>query len=382
MRQFSDIAAIVLAGGFSRRMGRFKPLLPLGERRTIERVVGLFQDAGIDNIQVVVGHRGDEIRRAVDSRGVVCVENPDYAEGMFTSVLAGVRSLPKQCRAFFIHPADIPLVRCQTVVRLMEACEDSSALVIFPTFDGRRGHPTLIRACLGPEILEWPGWGGLRALLQRHEDQSLELDVADEAVLLDVDTPEDYSQLLRRLTHEGLPSETECRVLMEKVQALPDPIAAHCRVVAEVARRLADAVNIAGLGIDAELVYRAALLHDIDRTGRDHARSGASLLKNHGFDRLAPLVATHMDLEVDGQSPLDESQLVYFADKLVAGDRIVDLEHRFARKLEKYGQDPAAAAAIARRRNVARRIRDKVAGITGLSIDAILMNVNSTDSEP
>jgi molybdenum cofactor cytidylyltransferase len=372
MVDFADIAAIVLAGGFSRRMGRFKPLLPLGDHRSIERVVHLFREAGIEKILVVVGHRGAEIRRAVASLNVVWVENPDYAEGMFTSVRAGVRALPEHCRAFFIHPADIPLVRCQTVMRLVVASEESPAQVIYPTFDGRRGHPTLIRAFLGPQILAWSGTGGLRSLLQKHEDQSLELPVADEAVLLDLDTPEDYSRMLARLGREGLPSETECRILIHEMQKLPAPIAAHCRVVAEVARRLAEALAAAGLGIDVELVRTAALLHDIARTGRDHARTGARLLESHGFDRLGPVVAAHMDLEVDPGNPLDASQIVYLADKLVAGDRIVDLEQRFARKMEKYGRDSAAAGAIENRRNMARCIRDKIEGITGTAIDTIL----------
>jgi molybdenum cofactor cytidylyltransferase len=372
MNEYSDIAAIVLAGGFSQRMGRFKPLLPLGDHRTIERVVHMFQDAGIDGILVVVGHRGDEIRRAVDPLNVVCVENPDYAEGMFSSVLAGVRALPEQTRAFFMHPVDIPMVRWQTVRRLAEAGRNSSAVVLYPTFDGRRGHPTLIRACLKPQIMEWPGAGGLRSLLQMYDADSLELPVADGAVLLDLDTPGDYSRMQARLTGEGLPTETECRVLMEGLQALPTAVAAHCRVVAEVARCLAESLHATGLGIDVELVYTAALLHDIARTGKDHARTGARLLESHGFKRLAPIVGAHMDLEVDTGASLDETQVVYLADKLVIGDRVVDLEQRFARKLEKYGHDPAAAAAITRRRDLARCIRDKVERMIGMAVESII----------
>jgi molybdenum cofactor cytidylyltransferase len=369
---FNDIAAIILAGGFSKRMGRFKPLLPLGDRRSIERVVGLFQDTGIATIMAVLGHRGAEIRRTVVSSDVVWVANPNYAEGMFTSVAAGVRALPESCRAFFIHPADIPLVRWQTVRRLLDAMGGQSVSVIYPTFDGRRGHPTLISACLVPQILKWPGTGGLRSLLQRHVDRSIELPVADEAVLLDLDTPEDYSRMQARLAHEGLPTEAECRVLIHDMQKLPASVAAHCRVVAEVARCLAEALYNAGLGIDVELVRTAALLHDIARTGRDHARTGAHLLKTHGFTRLAPIVSRHMDLQTEWGCPLDESQIVYLADKLVAGDRIVNLEQRFARKMDKYGHDPAAAGAIENRREMARRIRDKVEGMTGIAIDTIL----------
>jgi putative nucleotidyltransferase with HDIG domain len=371
MREYSDIAAVVLAGGFSRRMGRFKPLLPLGDGRTIERVVHLFQDAGIEEI-LVVGHRGAEIRRTVAPLNVVCVENPVYAEGMLTSVLAGIRALSEQCRAFFIHPVDIPMVRWQTVRRLADASEDSSALVLYPTFNGRRGHPTLIQACMGPQILEWTGSGGLRSFLQGHDAENLELPVADEAVLLDIDTPGDYSRMLARLTGEGLPTEAECRVLLDSLHALPATVAAHCRAVAAVARRLAESLRTNGLDIDVELVRTAALLHDIARTGKDHALAGARLLRAHGFIHLAPIVEAHMDLEVDPECPLDEIQVVFLADKLVIGDQVVDLEQRFARKMEKYGQDPGAADAIARRRDTARCIQDKVERVAGMAVDAMV----------
>jgi molybdenum cofactor cytidylyltransferase len=374
MGEFSKTAAIVLAGGFSKRMGRFKPLLQLGDHRPIERVVRMFQDAGVDEILVVIGHRGDEIRRALDPLNVACVENPDYAEGMFTSVLAGVQALSDQSLAFFMHPADIPMVRWQTVRRLIEAGRSSSAAVLYPTFDGRRGHPTLIRSGLAPQILKWPGTGGLRSFLQGYEAGGLEVPVADEAVLLDLDTPDDYRCMLARLSGQGLPTEAECRVLM---QELPDAVAAHCRAVSKVALCLAESLRTAGLDIEVELVRTAALLHDIARTGKDHARVGARLLESHGFPRLAPIVAAHMDLEVDKSCPLDEIQVVYLADKLVIGDQLADLEQRFARKMEKYGQNRETATAIAQRREAARWIRINMERMAGMDMDAILRAVRT-----
>jgi molybdenum cofactor cytidylyltransferase len=379
----SGIAAIVLAAGLSERMGRFKPLLPLGACRIIERVVKMFQGAGVTDIIVVAGHRGGEVRQAVDPLNVRCVQNADYPQGMFSSVLAGVRSLPEQCRAFFIQPVDIPMVRSQTVRRLVDAFEGASAEVLYPTFDGRRGHPTMIGASLKSGIIHWRGTGGLRTLLQGHEAGSLELPVADEAVLLDLDTPGDYQRMQARLPLEGLPGEAECRVLMEQMQVLPPSMAAHCRAVAAVAQRLAKALTTAGVSINVERVRSAALLHDIARTSRNHAAAGARLLESHGFSLLAPIVKTHMDLEVVADQPIDEAQVVYLADKLVAGDRLVDLEQRLTRKMAKYGRDPCAVAAIARRMENARRVQFKVERITGRGIAAIAGTGEALDgSEP
>lgn len=365
------ITAIVLAAGLSERMGQFKPLMPLGDQRVIERVVKLFQDAGIENVIVVAGHHALDVRQAIAPLNVRCVENPDYGHGMFTSVLAGIRALTPQCHAFFIHPVDIPMVRSQTVGRLAAAFEDTPATVVYPTFDGRRGHPPLIHSCLNSQILKWPGTGGLRRFLQCHETECLDLAVTDEGVLMDLDTPEAYRRMLTRLNHEGLPSAKECRVLMEGFQVMPPSIIAHCQAVAVVARRLAEALHAAGVSIDADLVHTAALLHDIARLDRDHARAGARLLESHGFTRLAPIVAAHMDLDVNAEEPIDETQVVYLADKLVSCKCCLNLEQRFATKMETFAQDPCAVAAIIRKRASARRIRDKVERITGLTLDVV-----------
>ena len=371
MKQRGGMAAIVLAAGLSERMGRFKPLLPLGRRQVVQRVVRLFQEAGLENVLVVVGQRAPEVRRAVTPLQVCCVENPRFHEGMFSSVLTGIRALPPRCRAFMIHPVDIPLVRARTVERLLEAFNDGPAAVIYPTFDGRRGHPPVIDAGLAPRILKWSGTGGLQGFLQRCEKETRELAVADEATVMDLDTPEDYRRMLARLRHEGLPSAEECRVLMDRFQNLPAATAAHCRTVAAVGRRLATALNACGLDLDVELTATAALLHDAARMEANHAEAGAHLLSFHGFTRLAPIVAAHMSLAVDMNAPLDEIQIVYLADKLVVGDRCATLEQRFARKMDTHGSDPRAALAIARKRENARRIQAKIERATGLALETL-----------
>ena len=183
MIENSTISAILLAAGLSRRMGCFKPLLSLGSSRIIERVVNFFQAVGVDDILVVTGHRAGDVCRTVAPFGAHCVENSAYRQGMFASVLTGIKALSEQCGAFFIHPADIPLVRPQTVMRLTVALKETHAAIIYPT---------LIQSRLRTKVLGKSHPGGLRAFLKKHEAESLEIPVADEAVLLDLDTPEDY----------------------------------------------------------------------------------------------------------------------------------------------------------------------------------------------
>ena len=369
----SAISTVLLAAGLSRRMGCFKPLLSLGTERTIERVVNFFKAGGVSDILVVTGHRAADVCQTVEPLGVRCVENPDYQQGMFTSILSGIKALSEQCRAFFIHPADIPLVRSQSVVRLIAALEATNAAIIYPVFCGRRGHPTLIQSRLKTRILEGSHRGGLRAFLKHHEAESLEVPVADEAVLLDLDTPEDYKRMLARPIPDGLPSDKECRVLLDEIQNLPAPIVAHCQAVSVVGQLIAQALQTAGITLDIDLVRTAAMLHDIARTHKkDHANSGADLLEYHGFSRLAPIVRAHMDIKMTANSPIDETQVVYLADKLVCEDRQVKLSQRFYHQIKKFGASPDALAAILKRRENALHIQEKVEQITHKSIDTIL----------
>lgn len=371
----SPLAAVVLSAGCSTRMQRFKPLLAMGRQRVVERVVALYQTVGIDDLIVVVGHRAADLRPVLAPLDVRCVENPDYRAGMFASVKAGVRELPSACGGVFVHPVDIPLVRPGTVDRLAAAFAAQPVSVAYPVFAGRRGHPPLIDAGLVPRLLQWSGEGGLRSFLENHDAASLDLTVADEAVGMDLDTPADYRRMLARLDGEGVPTANECRVLMEEIQALPAKIQAHCRMVAMVAREIAVALKTAGVQIDIDLVHAAALLHDIARLEPDHAQAGARLLARHGFSRIAPIVGAHMALDGDADGPLDAVRVVYLADKLVGGDRLVGVTQRLARAMDKHGRDPAAVGTIKRRMAAARRIQKRVEDVTGRSLDDLLAGI-------
>jgi molybdenum cofactor cytidylyltransferase len=195
-------AAIILAGGLSTRMKRFKPLLPLGGKTIADRVIELFSNEGID-VFLVAGYRHDDIAAHINKRDAVIVYNPDYEKGMFSSVQAGVRRLDPKYDAFFVSPVDIPLVSPATVRRLMEAGEENPGKIVYPVFGGKRGHPTLVPSALAPAILGWEKGGGLKAVLKSRESLALEIVVADSFILFDIDTPEDYAELLERWKCSG-----------------------------------------------------------------------------------------------------------------------------------------------------------------------------------
>jgi hypothetical protein len=159
---------------------------------------------------------------------------------------------------------------------------------------------------------------------------------------------------------------------MENVCRLPAPIVNHCRQVADVALRLATAVNAAGGALDLACIRAAALVHDLARLERNHAAAGADLLLQMGFPGLAGIVRTHMKIHVDSQAPIDEAQVVHLADKLVSGITVVDLAERFAAKRKKYGHDPATAQGIERRRQTALTIQAKVERLVGKTVARIV----------
>ena len=190
------VSAVILAAGFSSRLKDFKPLLPLGEMTLLERTVRLFQQNGIRDTRVVVGHRAEDLFPLLQSSGARWVLNESYREGMFSSVIAGISRLEVDREAFFLLPVDTPLVRPRTIRDLLEAYPRTGQHILYPTFQGRRGHPPLIATAFVEEIRLWKGDGGLRSFLGQYENESLEEEVADQYILRDVDTAEDYRELV------------------------------------------------------------------------------------------------------------------------------------------------------------------------------------------
>ncbi|MCP4753587.1 MAG: NTP transferase domain-containing protein [Proteobacteria bacterium] len=358
-------SAVVPAAGLSSRMKRFKPLLPLGDTTIVGRVIRLFLEAGIDDVRVVVGHRRDELRPVVQALGATVLVNPDYRNGMFSSVAAGVASLGPETTAFFVLPVDIPLVRSRTITRLAEAGLRQPDKIVRPCFDGKSGHPPLIPGRYIDEIADWSGDGGLKAVLEKHGSERIDVEVPDENILLDMDTPRDYEQLLDRLNRYGVPSRRAAEIVLAQTLQRETRLYAHSKAAAELAVRLAEEIGRTGLRLDMDLVFAAALLHDLAKGKPNHAKAGERLLKEMEYTPVAEIVAAHLDLALTEEEPVSEAEIVFLADKLLLGDRIVSLEERFKQGLDRYGRDPEAKRAIEGRWKTAQKIRGRIEAVTG-----------------
>ncbi|MFA5398896.1 MAG: DVU_1551 family NTP transferase [Dehalococcoidia bacterium] len=359
------ITAIILAAGYSERMKRFKPLLDLGGQPVIERVISSFLNAGISDIRVVAGYCREKLVHALAGQSVKVVINDRFAAGMFSSVRAGVTNLDSSTEAFFLMPADVPLVRQETIRYLAGAYRLHSDRILIPVFGARRGHPPLIAARFAGSIIDYSGENGLGGVFSLHSADIVALPVPDGNILLDMDTPEDYVTLCRRLQRMNVPTAAECEVIMSDIHGVPDAVIAHCKAVASVALLIADKMNRCGFNVDRELLMSAALLHDLAKGRPDHAAESARIIRAMGYPTVAGLVETHMDIIPGEGEEVTAAEVLYLADKLVSSDRVVPLQNRFGRAVDRYGDNAEAADRIRIRYENALNILTRIEARTG-----------------
>ena len=188
------VAAIVLAAGESRRMGRPKMTLSWpGGGTVIGQVARTFLGAGCEPVVVVTGGDRGAVEAALEGIPVHLVQNPRYAEGeMLSSIQAGLRSLLPGVEAVLISPGDLPLLRMETIRRLVEAWERSGSPLVAPSFEGRRGHPVLVARSRWPALLALAEGQTLRDFLRAPNTAIEHVTVDDPGIRTDLDTPDEY----------------------------------------------------------------------------------------------------------------------------------------------------------------------------------------------
>jgi CTP:molybdopterin cytidylyltransferase MocA len=377
----NKISAIILAAGFSERMGKFKPLLKIGNETVLERATSPFRAVGMKDIRVVTGFRASDLKTVIKRLNIQEVFNQHYQKGMFSSVQAGVKSLAPEQEAFFILPVDIPLVRAQTIRDLIMSYQQGKGTVHYPVFEKMRGHPPLISTEYARQIEHWQGEGGLRSLLNLYKNRAVEVPVADAFIRLDMDSPSDYKKIVDGFRCYEIPTAQECMAILKIKYRLEKPLVDHCLKVARIARMIGKALREKGCRIDLELLTAAALLHDLVRKERRHALKAAQLLNDMGYSHVADIVRFHMDIIITDPDFISEREILYLADKIVQVDQVVSLKERFSLKTRQFKDNPEALAAIEKRMHNASRISERVQTLTGKSIDTILTEGYSSGPE-
>lgn len=191
------IGAVVLAAGRSSRMGSPNKLLcELEGVPLIAHVIDALLATEVRPIVVVTGHEEAAVRQVLDGRPVRFVHNPDFAEGMSTSLRAGLAALGTEVDAALICLGDMPRVRPAHIESLLGAFDpDDGRAVVVPTYRGQRGNPVLWAARFFPELQGLRGDTGARALLEEHAERVCRVPMEDAGVAIDVDTPSDLAAL-------------------------------------------------------------------------------------------------------------------------------------------------------------------------------------------
>lgn len=189
------IVGVLLAAGESRRMGKLKQVLPLGDKTLVEHCVDNLLASRVDEVIVVTGHRESEVREAIGNRPVKIVYNAEYQLGMASSIKRGIKEVSDAAAACIISLVDQPRIDHATIDFLIEAYSRERPLIVIPTCEGKSGHPILLDLALREEVLEMDLEIGLRQVVLAHRDAILRIDVSNRAVLEDCDLPEDYERL-------------------------------------------------------------------------------------------------------------------------------------------------------------------------------------------
>lgn len=176
-------------------MGRPKQLLPLGDRPAVRHCCESILAAGIGDVAVVVGQEREEIARALHGLAVTVVKNEDRESEMADSVGIGLRALPERYSGVLICLSDHPLTSSETLKTIIHRHSEDPRKILVPVYNGKKGHPTLFPKSAAEEI-----YSGitLRDIIRRDPGRVRRIDVSDEGVVLDMDTEEDYQNILKK----------------------------------------------------------------------------------------------------------------------------------------------------------------------------------------
>ena len=190
------ISALLLAAGESKRMGRQKLLLYFGASTIIEQAIDNLLNSKVDEVIVVVGYRADELVKRIASKPIKIAVNPQYHQGMSTSIIAGLNLIDKRANAVMIALADQPGINSKVIDKLIQEFRQHNKGIAIPAYRGNRGHPVIFSIKYKGAFLKLTGDVGGRGIIAKHWDDILEIPVDSKGINVDVDTLSDYEQLI------------------------------------------------------------------------------------------------------------------------------------------------------------------------------------------
>ena len=197
MPVISKVAGIILAAGQSRRMGsRNKLLIEIEGKTMIRHAVDIMVNAGASPIIVVTGHESKEVRDELKDINAIFAHNPKYADGLSTSLNTGLDSVPSNCAAAIISLGDMPRLKSNHLIKLIDTFRaDPGREICVPTWKGKRGNPVLWTRKYFGELKQISGDIGAKYHIEENSDSVYEVEMSDNGILIDIDSPEGLEQL-------------------------------------------------------------------------------------------------------------------------------------------------------------------------------------------
>lgn len=194
------VSALILAAGQSSRMAQHhKLLLPVGNKPLIAHVVDQVLQACVAEVIVVLGHQAHRIRATLSPRPVRFAINENYMLGLSTSIKAGLAACQPTSDAVLMCLADQPFVTSVEIDLLISRLKQMPlASIAVPIFNGKQGNPVLFKLCHRQAMDQLTGDVGCKSIIERHRLETLEVEMLNDHVLRDVDTPTEYNELLSR----------------------------------------------------------------------------------------------------------------------------------------------------------------------------------------
>lgn len=191
------IAGLLLAAGQSRRMGSVNKLLAeVAGRPMVAHAAEALTRSKAEGLTVITGHAPEAVHAAVAERDARFVHNPDFDQGLSTSLKRGIAALPEDVDGALICLGDMPRVTAVVLDRLIAAFDPTeNRAICVPTYRGKRGNPVLFARRFFAEMQDLAGDTGAKTLIGAYEDQVVEVEMPDDAILNDIDTPEALAQL-------------------------------------------------------------------------------------------------------------------------------------------------------------------------------------------
>ena len=187
------IGAVIVGAGLSSRMEAFKPLLPFEDTTIARHIVALLKQIGAEPVLLVTGYRAEELEEHLAGMGVRFLRNEKYRETqMFDSVCMGIQAIADECEKIMLMPIDTPAIRLKTFHQVMMIDAD----MVRTIYGGEPGHPILLRSEVARKLCEYKGNRGLRGAMEESGFSMTNLIVDDKGVNWDVDTQQEYQELI------------------------------------------------------------------------------------------------------------------------------------------------------------------------------------------